>query len=53
MEEAEALGLKKGVSVIVLRKICTDIRDRVVEVSDVTLCGDRTELVFTTPLKRW
>ncbi|GAA3363154.1 GntR family transcriptional regulator [Streptomyces antimycoticus] len=53
VEEAEALGLKKGVSVIVLRKICTDIRDRVVEVSDVTLCGDRTELVFTTPLKRW
>ncbi|MET7900341.1 GntR family transcriptional regulator [Streptomyces sp. NPDC005355] len=53
VEEAEELGLKKGVSVILLRKICTDINDRVVEVSDVTLSGDRTELVFTTPLKRW
>ncbi|MET7932506.1 GntR family transcriptional regulator [Streptomyces sp. NPDC005322] len=53
VEEAEGLGLRKGVSVIVLRKISTDINDRVVEVSDVTLAGDRTELVFTTPLKRW
>lgn len=53
VEEAEELGLKKGVSVILLRKISTDINDRVVEVSDVTLPGDRTELVFTTPLKRW
>ncbi|MET7763136.1 GntR family transcriptional regulator [Streptomyces sp. NPDC005393] len=53
VEEADELGLKKGVSVILLRKICTDINDRVVEVSDVTLSGDRTELVFTTPLKRW
>ncbi|MFC9226382.1 GntR family transcriptional regulator [Streptomyces hygroscopicus] len=53
VEEAEALGLKKGVSVILLRKICTDIGGRVVEVSDVTLAADRTELVYTTPLERW
>ncbi|WP_431774307.1 GntR family transcriptional regulator [Streptomyces cucumeris] len=53
VEEAEELGIKKGVSVFLLRKISTDIDDRVVEVSDVTLSGDRTELVFTTPLKRW
>ncbi|MEU7368572.1 GntR family transcriptional regulator [Streptomyces hygroscopicus] len=53
VEEAEELGLKKGVSVILLRKICTDIGGRVVEVSDVTLAADRTELVYTTPLKRW
>ncbi|MEU5639396.1 GntR family transcriptional regulator [Streptomyces milbemycinicus] len=52
-EEVEELGLKKGVWVILLRKVCTDIDGRVVEVSDVTLSGDRTELVFTTPLKRW
>ena len=52
-EEAEALGLRKGVSVILLRKICTDTDGRVVEVSDVRLPGDRTELVFTTPLTRW
>ncbi|MDP9609115.1 GntR family transcriptional regulator [Streptomyces demainii] len=53
VEEAEELGLKKGVSVILLRKICTDIGGRVVEVSDVTLAADRTELVYTTPLERW
>ncbi|MDW6060757.1 UTRA domain-containing protein [Streptomyces sp. FXJ1.4098] len=53
VEEAEELGLKKGVSVILLRKISVDINGRVVEFSDVTLSGDRTELVFTTPLKRW
>jgi GntR family transcriptional regulator len=53
VEEAKKLGLKKGVSVILLRKICTDINERVVEVLDVVLSGDRTELVFTTPLKRW
>jgi len=52
-EEAEALGLRKGVSVILLRKICTGTDGRVVEVSDVRLPGDRTELVFTTPLTRW
>ncbi|MGY0059476.1 GntR family transcriptional regulator [Streptomyces sp. LZ34] len=53
VEETEDLGLEKGVSVILLRKISTDIGGRVVEVSDVTLAGDRTALVFTTPLKRW
>ncbi|PBC72154.1 GntR family transcriptional regulator [Streptomyces sp. TLI_235] len=52
-EEAEELGLKPGVSVFVLRKISYDTGGRVVEVSDVTLPGDRTEMVFTTPLNRW
>ncbi|MFI0777820.1 GntR family transcriptional regulator [Streptomyces sp. NPDC021212] len=52
-EEAGALGLGKGVSLILLRKICVDTDDRVVEVSDVRLPGDRTELVFVTPLTRW
>ncbi|WP_431774242.1 UTRA domain-containing protein [Streptomyces cucumeris] len=53
VEEAEELGIKRGVSVFLLRKNSRDIDDRVVEVSDVTLSGDRTEFVFTTPLKRW
>lgn len=52
-EEAEELGLQKGVSVIVLRKTSIDVDGRVVEISDVTLPGDRTELVFTTHLARW
>ncbi|WFB08612.1 GntR family transcriptional regulator [Streptomyces sp. LX-29] len=53
VEETEELGLSKGVSVIVLRKTSIDTTGRVVEISDVTLPGDRTELVFTTPLTRW
>ncbi|GAB3951246.1 GntR family transcriptional regulator [Streptomyces sparsus] len=52
-EEAEELGLSAGVSVLILRKISIDTTGRTVEVSDVTLPGDRTEMVFTTPLKRW
>lgn len=52
-EEAEELGLKVGVSVLVLRKLSYDTDGRAVEVSDVTLPGDRTEMVFTTPLNRW
>jgi GntR family transcriptional regulator len=52
-EEAEELGLRAGVSVFQLRKISYDTGGRVVEISDVTLPGDRTELVFSTPLSRW
>ncbi|MFF7650768.1 GntR family transcriptional regulator [Streptomyces sp. NPDC007983] len=52
-EEAGALGLERGVSLLLIRKICVDTGGRVVEVSDVRLPGDRTELVFTTPLTRW
>lgn len=52
-EESEELGLTAGVAVMVLRKTCLDTDGRVVEVADVTLPGDRTELEFTTPLERW
>ncbi|MGA5580310.1 GntR family transcriptional regulator [Streptomyces thermodiastaticus] len=52
-EESEHLGLTPGVAVMVLRKTCIDTNDRVVEVADVTLPGDRTELEFITPLERW
>ncbi len=52
-EETEELGLPVGVSVIVLRKTSIDTTDRVVEVSDVVLPGDRTEMVYTTKLNRW
>ncbi|MEU6406336.1 GntR family transcriptional regulator [Streptomyces sp. NPDC046985] len=52
-EETEELGLTAGVAVMVLRKTCVDADGRVVEVADVTLPGDRTELEFTTPLARW
>ncbi|MFJ6212218.1 GntR family transcriptional regulator [Streptomyces sp. NPDC092296] len=52
-EEAEELGIKEGVAVLVLRKTCLDTDGRAVEVSDVRLPGDRTQMVFTTPLDRW
>ena len=52
-EEAEALDLPPAASVLVLRKTSIDINDRVVEVSCVVLPGDRTEMLFTTPLERW
>ncbi|AJT65485.2 hypothetical protein T261_3822 [Streptomyces lydicus] len=52
-EEAEELELPPGTSVLVLRKTSIDTRDRVVDVSDVILPGDRTEMLFTTPLERW
>ncbi|WP_033220106.1 GntR family transcriptional regulator [Kitasatospora phosalacinea] len=52
-EEAEELGLPIGVAVVLLRKTSYDTTDRVVEVSDVTLPGDRTEMVYTTKLERW
>lgn len=53
VEESEELGLQGGVAVVVLRKTSIDTQGRVVEVSDVTLPGDRTELIFTTHLARW
>ncbi len=52
-EEAEELELPPGTAVIVLRKTSYDTDNRAVEISDVTLPGDRTEMLFTTPLERW
>jgi len=49
-EEVEALALKPGTSVMVLRKTSYDTRGHVAEVSDVVLPGDRTEFVYTTKL---
>ncbi|MDH6127420.1 GntR family transcriptional regulator [Kitasatospora sp. GP82] len=52
-EEAEELELPPGTAVLMLRKTSYDINDRVVDISDVTLPGDRTEMLFTTQLERW
>ncbi|MDF3142347.1 MULTISPECIES: UTRA domain-containing protein [unclassified Streptomyces] len=51
--QARELDLPPGAPVILLRKTSYDITDRVVEISEVTLPGDRAELVFTTSLERW
>ncbi|MEU5307848.1 GntR family transcriptional regulator [Streptomyces sp. NPDC021562] len=52
-EEARELDLPAGTSVIVLRKRSYDIQDRIVDITSVTLPGDRTELLYTTRLERW
>ncbi|MDX3057844.1 GntR family transcriptional regulator [Streptomyces sp. NE06-03E] len=53
VEESERLGLTAGVSVLIVRKTSIDTQGRVVELSDITLPGDRTEMLFATPLGRW
>ncbi|MFI1177100.1 GntR family transcriptional regulator [Streptomyces melanogenes] len=52
-EEAEELELPPGTAVVLLRKTSYDIDDRPVEISYVTVPGDRTEMIFNTPLERW
>ncbi|GAA2921581.1 hypothetical protein GCM10010446_01970 [Streptomyces enissocaesilis] len=52
-EEAEELELPPGTAVVVLRETSYDTDNRAVEISDVTLPGDRTEMLFTPPLERW
>lgn len=52
-DEAEDLRMLPGVALIVIRKVSYDTTDRVVELSDVLMPGDRTELEYTTKLRRW
>jgi GntR family transcriptional regulator len=52
-DESTKLDLEPGVAVIVLWKTSVDITGRVVEVSEVILPGDRTQIEYTTQLKRW
>ncbi|MFF4156649.1 GntR family transcriptional regulator [Streptomyces sp. NPDC001678] len=52
-EEAEELELPHGTALILLRKTSYDTNGRVVELSDIALPGDRTEMTFTTSLERW
>jgi len=36
-----------------MHKVSVDTKGRVVEIADAVFAGDRTELVYTTKLKRW
>ncbi len=51
--EAEILDIEPGVAVISMHKVSVDTKGRVVEIADAVFAGDRTELVYTTKLKRW
>ncbi|MEU6647643.1 GntR family transcriptional regulator [Saccharomonospora sp. NPDC046836] len=53
VEEAEELNITPGVAVLVLKKLSRSTDGNVVEYSRVVLPGDRTELMFTTPLRKW
>ncbi|WP_040723141.1 UTRA domain-containing protein, partial [Nocardia veterana] len=54
VHEAAELGMPtEGVAVFDIRKTSIDTTGRVVEVADVVLPGDRTQLVYTTNLALW
>ena len=52
-DEARALGIEPGISVLAITKTSMDTEGRVVEIANTILAGDRTELVYTTDLERW
>jgi GntR family transcriptional regulator len=52
-EELEILGIGQGVAVLVLRKTSVDTTNRVVEISDVIMPGDRTIMTYKTHLDPW
>jgi GntR family transcriptional regulator len=51
--EAELLDIEPGVAVLVMHKTSVDMEGRVVEIAEAVFAGDRTELTYTTKLKRW
>lgn len=52
-DEARALGIEPGISVLAITKTSIDTQGRVVEIANTILAGDRTELVYTTDLEPW
>jgi len=51
--DAHEWRLDNGVPMLRVRRISYDASDRVVEISDADFPADRTELSFTTVLKKW
>lgn len=52
-DEARALGIESGISVLQIQKTSIDTEARVVEIAHAILAGDRTELVYSTELEPW
>jgi GntR family transcriptional regulator len=52
-DEARALGIEPGISVLSIRKTSIDTQGRIVEIANTVLAGDRTELVYTVDLDPW
>ncbi|GGR51855.1 GntR family transcriptional regulator [Streptomyces netropsis] len=51
-DEALALGIAPGVSVVAIQRTSVDTRGVVVETADLLLSGDRVAAVYTTPVIR-
>ncbi|MEU3550679.1 GntR family transcriptional regulator [Streptomyces longwoodensis] len=52
-EEQAQFDIPTGVPILRIRKISYDIDGRAVEVADIPLSAERTELIYRTPLERW
>lgn len=52
-EEQQLLDIPPGVPLLRVRKISFAVTGEAVEVSDIPLPADRTELIYTTQLERW
>ncbi|MFK4123536.1 GntR family transcriptional regulator [Streptomyces longwoodensis] len=52
-EEQAQFDIPTGVPMLRIRKISYDITGRAVEVADIPVSAERTELIYRTPLERW
>ncbi|MFI2292904.1 GntR family transcriptional regulator [Streptomyces niveus] len=53
LEEQRLLDIPPAVPLLRVRKVSFAVSGEAVEVSDIPLPADRTELIYTTPLERW
>lgn len=52
-EESDLQDIPQGVPIIRLTKVTVSTSNRVVEVAEIPLPADRSELVYSTPLELW
>ncbi|MGW7671943.1 GntR family transcriptional regulator [Streptomyces sp. NPDC054775] len=52
-EEQQQFDIPTGVPILRIRKISYGIEGQAVEVADIPLSAERTELIYRTPLERW
>lgn len=50
-EEAEVLGVSRGVAILALNRTSFDTDGRVAEVADIVMSGDRVDAIYTTTLR--
>ncbi|MFI1004939.1 GntR family transcriptional regulator [Streptomyces galbus] len=52
-EEQQEFDIPTGVPMLRIRKVSYGIDGRAVEVADIPMSAERTELIYRTPLERW